>query len=71
MSVLVWLVPVALLMGLVALGAFFWSMRSGQYEDLSGAAERILMDEDDRPLEPTQAGEKQKPSAEWTRRRRT
>jgi cbb3-type cytochrome oxidase maturation protein len=33
-------------MGIVALTAFFWSMKSGQYEDLSGDAERILFEED-------------------------
>jgi len=49
MSVLVWLVPIALLMGAIGLAAFFWSLRSGQYEDLSGAAERILLAEDDHP----------------------
>ena len=42
-----YLIPVALLMGAVGLGAFLWSLRSGQYEDLDGAAERILFDEDD------------------------
>jgi cbb3-type cytochrome oxidase maturation protein len=31
----------------VALGAFLWSLRSGQYDDLDGAAERILMDDDE------------------------
>jgi len=36
-----------LLLGATALGAFFWSMRNGQYEDLDGAAERILFDDDD------------------------
>lgn len=50
MSVLVWLVPIALLMGAIGLAAFFWSLKSGQYEDLSGAAERILLTEDDRPI---------------------
>jgi len=43
MSDLVWLVPIALGMGLVGLIAFLWSMRSGQYEDLDGAAERVLL----------------------------
>jgi cbb3-type cytochrome oxidase maturation protein len=43
------LVPVAILLGLVGLGAFLWSLRSGQYEDLDGAAERVLLDDDDRP----------------------
>lgn len=40
-------IPIALLMGLAALGAFFWTLRSGQYEDLDGAANRILIDEED------------------------
>lgn len=51
MTSLVWLVPIALGMGLVALLAFLWSMRSGQYEDLDGAAERVLIArEEDRPI---------------------
>ena len=51
MSLLSWLVPVALGMGLVGLLAFLWSMRSGQLEDLDGAAERVLLHEaDDAPL---------------------
>ncbi|WP_081639483.1 cbb3-type cytochrome oxidase assembly protein CcoS [Euryhalocaulis caribicus] len=51
MSILVWLIPIALGMGSVALCAFLWSMRSGQYEDLDGAAERVLLDQqEDRPI---------------------
>ena len=51
MSYLVWLVPIALAMGIVGLVAFLWSMRSGQYEDLDGAAERVLLsDAADIPL---------------------
>ena len=42
------LIPIALLLGLTGLGAFFWAMRSGQFEDLDGAAMRILIDEDDK-----------------------
>ena len=49
MSVLVWLVPIALLMGAIGLAAFFWSLRAGQYDDLSGAAERILLSDDNHP----------------------
>jgi cbb3-type cytochrome oxidase maturation protein len=41
-----YLIPIALALGAVGLGAFMWSLRSGQYEDLDGAAERILFDED-------------------------
>lgn len=43
------LIPIALAIGGVALGAFLWSLRTAQYEDLDGAAERLLYD-DDRPL---------------------
>jgi cbb3-type cytochrome oxidase maturation protein len=42
-SYLVWLVPIALGMGVVGLMAFLWSLGSGQYEDLDGAAERVLL----------------------------
>lgn len=45
MSLLSWMVPVALGMGLVGLVAFLWSMKSGQLEDLDGAAERVLLNE--------------------------
>jgi len=47
MTSLVFLIPVALLLGGMALTAFLWSLRSGQYDDLDGAAERILMDDDE------------------------
>ncbi len=43
------LVPIALALGLIGLAAFLWSLRSGQYEDLDGAAERILFQDDDTP----------------------
>ena len=49
MTVLVYLLPVALFLGLLALAAFLWSLRSGQYEDLEGAAERILFDDREPP----------------------
>jgi cbb3-type cytochrome oxidase maturation protein len=44
-----YLIPIALALGLAGLGAFMWSLKSGQYEDLDGAAERILFNEDDTP----------------------
>jgi cbb3-type cytochrome oxidase maturation protein len=40
-------IPIALVMGLGALAAFFWAMRRGQFEDLEGAANRILIDDED------------------------
>jgi cbb3-type cytochrome oxidase maturation protein len=46
MTILSLLIPVSLSMGAVGLGAFFWSLRSGQYEDLDGDGQRILHDED-------------------------
>lgn len=46
MSVLVYLLPAALLLGFAGLAAFLWALKSGQYEDLDGAAERILLDEE-------------------------
>jgi len=46
MNILIFLVPAALLLGLLGLVAFLWSLRSGQYDDLEGAAERILYDDD-------------------------
>jgi cbb3-type cytochrome oxidase maturation protein len=44
-----YLIPIALLLGVIGLGAFLWSLRSGQYEDLDGAAERILFEREDAP----------------------
>lgn len=46
------LIPVALALGAVGLAAFLWSLGSGQYEDLDGAAERILFEEEDAPARP-------------------
>lgn len=49
MTIILLLIPAALFLALLALGAFFWSVRSGQYDDMDGAAQRILLD-DDGPL---------------------
>jgi cbb3-type cytochrome oxidase maturation protein len=46
MEVLIYLVPIALGLGLAGLGAFLWSLNSGQYDDLEGAAWRAIMDDD-------------------------
>lgn len=45
MSGLVVLIPIAIFMGLAALAAFLWALKTGQYEDLEGASQRILDDE--------------------------
>lgn len=52
MSILLYLIPISLGLGVIGLAAFLWSLKSGQYEDLDGAAERVLLDDDDRPAEP-------------------
>ncbi|WP_109808485.1 cbb3-type cytochrome oxidase assembly protein CcoS [Sphingosinithalassobacter portus] len=46
MNGLVILIPIALLLGGIGVAAFFWAARSGQFDDLDGAAMRILIDED-------------------------
>jgi len=46
MTALAWLIPCALLLGLIGLVAFLWSLDSGQYEDLDGASWRALQDDD-------------------------
>ncbi|SCZ13669.1 cbb3-type cytochrome oxidase assembly protein CcoS [Microvirga guangxiensis] len=46
MSSMWWLILIALGMGAAGLAAFLWSLRAGQYDDLDGAAERVLLEED-------------------------
>lgn len=50
MTGLGFLIPLALLLGLGALAAFFWALRAGQFEDMDGASLRILIDEEDEPI---------------------
>lgn len=50
MDVLIYLIPIALLLGLLGLIGFLWSLKSGQYDDLEGAKWRIL-DDDDLPAD--------------------
>lgn len=47
MDMLLWLIPSALGLGLLGLVAFLWALKSGQFDDLDGAAHRILFDDDD------------------------
>ena len=49
MDVLLFLIPTALALGLCGLGAFLWSLRNGQYDDVQGAALRVLSDDDVKP----------------------
>lgn len=46
MTILLLLIPVAVLLGFVGLLAFFWAMKSGQWEDLEGEGHRVLIERD-------------------------
>lgn len=50
MNTLIFLIPIALFLGGLGLAAFLWSLKSGQYDDVEGAAWRVLDDGDDRPV---------------------
>lgn len=51
MNIVLFLAPFSVGLGLMALGAFWWTLRAGQYEDPVGDASRILVDDpEDRPL---------------------
>ncbi|MEM9750484.1 MAG: cbb3-type cytochrome oxidase assembly protein CcoS [Pseudomonadota bacterium] len=43
---LIYLIPIALLLGGLGLAAFYWALRAGQFDDPDGAAQRILLDDD-------------------------
>jgi cbb3-type cytochrome oxidase maturation protein len=52
MDVIIYLIPIALFLGVLGLIAFLWSLKTGQFDDLDGAAHRILFD-DDEPAPPS------------------
>ena len=52
MNALVFLVPAALALGLLGLALFLWTLKSRQYDDLDGAASRILFDDMPRKEDP-------------------
>jgi cbb3-type cytochrome oxidase maturation protein len=47
MNSLLVLIPAALVLGAAGLAAFLWALRAGQFDDLDGAASRILFDDED------------------------
>lgn len=47
MNILIYLIPIALTLGLAGLAAFFWAARNNQFDDLDGAAHRVLRDDDE------------------------
>jgi cbb3-type cytochrome oxidase maturation protein len=57
---LIYLIPIALFLGLLGLLAFLWALRSGQFDDLDGAAHRILFDEEGPPA-PAPAKDRETP----------
>lgn len=57
MEILYLLIPLAIVLMVVALAFFLWTVKTGQYDDLEGEGYRILMDEDD-PLIPGNAAKK-------------
>jgi len=61
MDVIYGLIPLMIGLGLIGVVVFIWSVRSGQYDDLEGDANRILMDDDD-PLLPENQKKKTKDS---------
>ncbi|MGE3744336.1 MAG: cbb3-type cytochrome oxidase assembly protein CcoS [Sphingomonadaceae bacterium] len=50
MNALGFLIPISIALGALGLAVFFWAVKSGQYEDVAGAARRIFIDENDKPL---------------------
>jgi cbb3-type cytochrome oxidase maturation protein len=58
MRALLYLIPAALFLGLIGLAAFAWALQSGQYDDLEGAANRILFDN---PPSSTPSSDRRKP----------
>lgn len=53
MTVLAFLIPAALVLGCLGLVAFLWALNSGQYDDLDGAAERVLNDPPEKAISPS------------------
>ncbi|MFN3827890.1 MAG: cbb3-type cytochrome oxidase assembly protein CcoS [Micavibrio sp.] len=49
MNILLFMIPFALILGLAGLAAFIWSIRAHQYDDMDGAAQRILLPDENDP----------------------
>ncbi len=63
MDVIVYLIPIAILLGGAGLVAFFWSLKTGQFDDPDGAAQRILFDEEDPAPERDDSNAQSRPRA--------
>lgn len=55
MDILLYLIPIALTLGLVGLVGFMWALKNDQFDDMEGNAHRILLDDDDGEEEKTDA----------------
>jgi cbb3-type cytochrome oxidase maturation protein len=58
------LVPIAIGLGLIGLASFMWTLRNGQYDDLEGAAARILFEGEEGPLPERRYSGASRPSRE-------
>ncbi len=63
MDILYLLIPLAIIIMVIAITAFIWAVKSGQYEDLEGAAHRILMDDDDPRIPGAKSDSEPKPGS--------
>ena len=53
MDIIIFLIPLALFLGICALGGFYWSLKSGQFDDLTGAGMRVLLEDAQPPDKPS------------------
>jgi cbb3-type cytochrome oxidase maturation protein len=68
MSGLLLLIPIALALGLAGLATFLWALQSGQFDDLDGAAGRVLFDDEPPPAAGSSQAQPQPPTALLERR---
>ena len=62
MEVIYGLIPAMIILGLIMVGILVWAVKSGQYDDMEGDANRIIMDDDDPLLPDTK---KKEPGKNW------
>ena len=62
MEIIYLLIPLSIILVALIIGAFLWSVRSGQFDDMQGPAHRILMDDDDIPDNDTASNDRDSPS---------
>lgn len=65
MEVIYSLIPGMILFGLIFVGVLIWAVRKGQYDDLDGDGQRILMDDDDPNLPKHKKGETKADRRNW------